>query len=362
MHITEALGGGVLNIIQQLSEHQSKSGNKVTIIYSERADTPPSKTLRNLFFPTINLIKVPMVTSISPIQDTISLWKLLKAIRVEDPEVIHLHSSKAGVLGRLAARLTSRQKHCFYTPHGFSFLRQDISASKRYLLQLIERFSSLLGTTTIACSESELQHSINGAFQKRSILVENSIPLHLVQKSSGSTGTSCLISTSGRLCFAKKPSAFRDLAISLQDTPARFQWIGGGELESDLFIDGTMPSNISLTGWVTREQVTGHLQTSDLFVMTSLWEGMPLSLLEAQASGLASIVPNVEGCRDVVIDGVTGFICESMSEMSEKTRLLIDDTKLRVRMGIAAREAALRRFSPDRMHTEMMSAYKHLKI
>lgn len=358
MHITEALGGGVLNVLQQLEESQSSSGHTVTIVHSVRTDTPPAEILHPLFSPAAIFIKLPMVTSMSVTQDTASLWHIVRILRDQKPDIIHLHSSKAGVLGRIAVRLLGKHNQTFYTPHGFAFLRQDISCKKRKVFKFIERICALLGSTTIACSKSEQLHSINNARQTRTILIENSVPTHLIKKSQGHPGPICQVSTSGRLCFPKNPSAFRKLAVSLLDQPAHFKWVGGGELEADLMIDGEHPPNLSVTGWVTRNAVTDHLHRSDLFVMTSLWEGMPLSLLEAQASGLPCVVPNVEGCRDVVIDGVTGFICDTPDTMSEKVRCLIENSKLRETMGVAARETALQRFSPDRMHSEMMMAYR----
>ena len=99
------------------------------------------------------------------------------------------------------------------------------------------------------------------------------------------------------------------------------------------------------------------MRTADIFVMTSLWEGMPLTLLDAQAIGLPAVVPDVVGCRDVVVDGVTGFICKNDSALIEKTRLLIRDVDLRARMGLAAKSMAIQRFSIDRMHSEILDAY-----
>jgi len=91
--------------------------------------------------------------------------------------------------------------------------------------------------------------------------------------------------------------------------------------------------------------------------MTSLWEGMPLTLLDAQAIGLPAVVPDVVGCRDVVVDGVTGFVCKNDGELIEKTRLLVRDAVLRDKMGLAAKSMALVRFSIDRMHGEILKAY-----
>jgi len=357
MHITEALGGGVLNIIQQLATMQCRDGSTVAIVHSIRSDTPPHSELINLFPTPIERIELFMTTNISPFKDLAAIYRIIRLVRKFKPDVVHLHSSKAGVLGRIACKLAGRSKSCFYTPHGFSFLRQDLSPKTRTLFALIERLCSYFGGTTIACSQSELEHAVNSAGQKKSFLVENCIPLNLVKPSVGGAEGVCRVSTTGRLSYPKNPSAFRELATQLQDQPACFLWIGGGELYHELLVDNVLPSNIVITGWVDREQVISHLSISDIFVMTSLWEGMPLALIEAQASGLPAVVPDVEGCRDIVINGVTGFICKDATEMLSKTKILIQNVELRRQMGAAAREQAIKRFSQNRMHREMLYAY-----
>lgn len=361
LHITEALGGGVLNIIDMLTKAQSADGHKVTLLHSVREnDTPSEETLNNLFPKSIQRVIYPMVTPISPLADFKSLLKIINLIRKIQPDVIHLHSSKAGVLGRIACKLTGYSKRCFYTPHGYSFLRQDISIKKRNIFKRIEQLAGILGGTTLACSNSELYHAQHTAKQTNAILIENAVPVLSINQAHGSLNKSdCTISTSGRICYPKNPKAFRDLAISLEHTKSDFIWLGGGELEYELYKDHKLPNNLKVTGWLTRNEVTDKLQKTDIFVMTSLWEGMPLSLIEAQVAGIAAVVPDVEGCRDVVIDGVTGFICKGPESMAEKVLLLIKDTNLRKEMGKAARELSLKRFSPERMHQETMTAYYH---
>lgn len=355
MHITEALGGGVLNVIQQLSSVQTTTPHDITVVHSTRADTPKPSELVEIFPKPIACIEVDMQTNISPLKDFQSLISLLRIIKNTKPDIIHLHSSKAGVLGRIACSLLGRSNTCFYTPHGFSFLRKDISHSKRLIFKTIESACSYLGGTTIACSQSELEHAIvNG--QRKAILIENSIPLNLITEAIGNRFR-CSIVTSGRLCNQKNPSAFLEIALQLHNEPASFLWIGDGELKHNLKVNGELPENLSITGWISREVVADHLHKSDIFIMTSLWEGMPLALIEAQAAGLPAVVLNVEGCKDIVTDGVTGFICNNVNEMADKIKLLIKDSHLRGTMGASAREIALRRFSQERMNTETLTAY-----
>lgn len=357
MHITEALGGGVLNIIHQLASLQSNDDHNVIIVHSRRSDTPKPDELAMLFPQPVKCIELSMETSISPLRDLNGLIAIIKLINKEAPDVVHLHSSKAGVLGRLACKIIGRSNSCFYTPHGFSFLRKDLSIRKRHIFAKIEKLSSYFGGTTIACSQSELEHAVNSAGQKRSVLVENSIPLELVTKAIGST-ESCQIVSSGRLCNQKNPSAFCQLAVELSNEPASFLWIGDGELKQELMVDGSFPTNLTVTGWISRTLVAKHLHHSDIFIMTSLWEGMPLALIEAQASGLPSVVLDVEGCKDIVTNGITGFVCQDITDMKDKIRLLIADTALREKMGAAARDIAMKRFSQERMHKETLEIYR----
>jgi glycosyltransferase involved in cell wall biosynthesis len=358
LHISEAMGGGVLNIIQQLSKTQTDDDNEVIVAYSVRPDTPSSQQMDILFAPSIVRIELDMTTNISPVKDFLALVNLVKLIKHTNPDIIHLHSSKAGVLGRIACLLLKKTKKCFYTPHGFSFLRKDLSQRKRTAFSLIERFCSNLGGTTLACSKSEIEHSVNTAKQKKSILIENSVPMELIKEARGSSGSNCVISTSGRLCYQKNPSAYATIANELRTEPAEFLWIGDGELKHQLLINNAYTQNLTITGWASRDEVINHLHFTDIFVMTSLWEGMPLSLIEAQAAGLPAVVPNVEGCNDIVIDGLTGYICRDLSQMVEKVKLLIDNVALRKEMGAAARASALTRFSQQRMHQEIIAAYQ----
>ncbi len=357
LHITEALGGGVLNVVQQVAARQTEAGLSVTVAHSVRFDTPDVPTLSEMFPSPIRRVIVPMATNVAPYQDIKALWRLVRLIKKLNPDVIHLHSSKAGVLGRIACRLAGKRKHCFYSPHGFSFLRKDVSGLKRALFVFFERVAGRFGGTTIACSQSELQLALNTARHRRAVLVENSMPAGFSGEATGSAGNDFVVATAGRICFPKNPPAFRDLALAFGNDSVGFLWIGDGELRAQLLSEGSLPDNLKITGWVSRSVAVDYLNGSDLFVMTSLWEGMPLALIEAQALGLAAVVPDVEGCRDVVIDGVTGFVCADMSQMKQKISLLRSDAELRKKMGKEAREQAFRRFSPERMHQELMAVY-----
>lgn len=346
------------NILKLVISQQAKSGHNVTLIYSVRPDTPTEEEIDFNLPASVSRIVLPMVTPISPLDDLKGLAAINKVIN-SGADVIHLHSSKAGVLGRAACLLNFNKIPCFYTPHGFSFLRRDVSSKKRTAFRLFESVAARLSGVTLACSESEKQHAQSLSSRNKVLLIENAINVYDIKPAETDASRVCRIATSGRLCPQKNPAAFSRLAEDCVHIPdVEFLWIGGGELEAELLIDGQRPRNLVVTGWVSSEEVANYLGETDIFVMTSLWEGMPLSLLEAQTAGLPAVVPDVEGCRDVVIDGVTGYICESPDEMTARIQQLIDEPALRRRLGDEARKRALIRFAPERMHKEIMQAYQ----
>lgn len=362
IHITEALGGGPVHSISQLAKQQVLDGFEVILVHSLRPDTPTEALLNQLFPSPIHRVIVPMITPVSALHDLSSMLHLMKLFKQLQPDIIHLHSSKAGVLGRVAAYLTGSQHRVFYSPRGFAFLRQDVSPFKRRLYLSFEQISAYFGGTLVACSGTEAEFARYNAGLQHVALVENSVSLEQIRMTAGSSGDTVRVVTSGRICHQKAPARFREIATRLRSELANFVWIGdfwvGHDVpEGELFVNGRLPSNMAITGWCNRQEVFDELARSDIFVLLSLWEGMPLSLIEAQAAGLPAVVSNVIGCRDVVLDGITGFVCNSMDEVVEKARLLICDHDLRQRMSINARSMALERFSVQRMHQEMMAVY-----
>ena len=185
---------------------------------------------------------------------------------------------------------------------------QDGSSLKRLLYWGIEFISAKRAAKTIACSEGEYKEayklSKNSTFVNNGIntnelkpYIQQSLPLHHPLR----------ICTSGRILYQKNPKLFNDIAELVPD--AKFIWIGEGELKTEL-----TANNIQITGWISREEALKTLQNVDVFILPSLWEGLPISLLEAMYLKKVCIVSNVIGNRDVIKSGVNGFICNTATE------------------------------------------------
>ncbi|SAK55712.1 group 1 glycosyl transferase [Caballeronia temeraria] len=353
VHITEAFGGGVLSMLTQLSNRAAAAGVGVTILHSIRQETPDD--FAKLFHPAVKLTYVSMFREVSVKNDLTSLWNLVRKLKECDPSVIHLHSSKAGVLGRAAARIASPRARVFYSPHGLAFLRRDVSPVKQFAYLSFERIAAQLGGTIVACSKSELSEIETKMHARSARMIENGVNVTEIPPRIESDTRSVVIGMSGRAMFQKNHEAFVKLASDLQAPSTRFLWIGGNESELPA---GTPDGAVSCSGWVTRDRALELTSGLDIYVQTSRWEGMPIALIEAQVAGIPAVVTDVVGNRDVVQHGVTGFVASSAEEMAKYIETLRDDPALRARMGAAARASASKRFSMDAIFRQWLSIYE----
>ncbi len=311
VHVVESFGGGVYSYFKDLAAFFSQFTDIETIIiYSNQRKEITQQQIDVDFPANIQLINIAMERELKPINDLKSTFTLRKLLKELQPNVVHLHSSKAGVIGRWATFLNGNKCKVFYTPHGYSFLREDVSHVKKKLFYSIEKITQLFfGGTTIACGDTE--YKIAKRIGK-SLLVRNGIDLNLLEqfyeKRDNST-RQLVIGTIGRISYQKNPTLFN--AIALQFPEHMFFWIGDGELNHLL----TAP-NITITGWFTNNvAVFPYLNQLDLYIQTSLWEGLPIAVLEAMAFRKPIIATNVIGNKDIVINDYNGFLFNSASEL-----------------------------------------------
>jgi glycosyltransferase involved in cell wall biosynthesis len=296
-----------------------------------------------------------MFREVSVKNDWTSLWNLVRKLKECDPSVVHLHSSKAGVLGRAAARIAAPQARVFYSPHGLAFLRRDVSAAKQFAYLSFERIAARMGGTIVACSKSELREIETKMHATRTQMIENGVNVPEIPTRIERHPGQLVIGMSGRASYQKNHEAFVKLATDLRGPSVKFLWIGGNLEE----LPGQMPSGaVSCSGWVTRERALELTSELDVYVQTSRWEGMPIALIEAQVAGIPAVVTDVVGNRDVVQHGVTGFVASNIEDMGRYIALLRDDPVLRARMGVAARESASKRFSMDAIFRQWLSVYE----
>ena len=303
LYIVESMGGGVLTYIVDLTNNLCEEFD-IYIAYGVREQTP--KNLKDYFNKKIKLIEVTNFTrNLNLLKDIKSCIEIKKIERYIKPDIIHMHSSKAGGIGRIVCN--SRKAKLFYTPHGYSFLMKNQSNIKSKIYKLIERVLALKKCKIISCSLGEHNESLS--FTNNAIFVNNGININkLEQINNDNNKCNCFtVFTIGRICEQKNPKLFNSIANEMPDV--KFIWIGDGELKNEL-----NSSNIEVTGWITREQVLKVASSCSVFILTSLWEGLPISLLEAMYMKKVCIVSNVIGNRDVIKNKVNGYVCKTKEE------------------------------------------------
>lgn len=304
LFVVEAMGGGVFTYIVDLANELVKEYD-MYIAYAVRPQTP--KDYREYFDDRIKLIEVKNFTrNINFFKDLRAIPEVKQIARTVMPDIIHLHSSKAGVIGRIA--FNGRKVPLFYTPHGYSFLMKNYNPIKRFIFRTIENVMSRKCCTTVSCSLGEHRETLK--LTDRALYINNGIntrELDKILENVEKFEHPFTVFTLGRICHQKNPALFNAIAESLPNV--RFLWIGDGELKSEL-----KSPNIEITGWVDREKAISLSINADVFVLTSLWEGLPISLLESMYMKKLCVVSDVIGNHDVIVDGVNGIICHNLLE------------------------------------------------
>ncbi len=259
----------------------------VIVAYSIRAQTP--KNYQDYFDSNIKLIQVQNFTrNINPLRDITAIFEVRKIIQTEKPDIVHMHSSKAGAIGRLA--ISPKKAKLFYTPHSYAFCKKDESGLKIKFYLLIEKILGRRNCTTIACSKGEYEEALK--VTKNAIYINNGIDIKeleqfILNESEKIIDTKKLkICTVGRVGPQKNPKLFNQIAENFRDI--EFMWIGDGNLK-----DVLISPNIKVLGWCDRKKAIKELCQNDIFILPSLWEGLPMTLLEAMYLGKICLVSDV---------------------------------------------------------------------
>jgi len=298
-----------------------------------------------------------MTREISPARDLRALRRLRALLREHRPDVVHAHSSKAGILARAAARAAGVSR-VFYSPHGYGFLMQDRSGAERALYRLLERAAARAGeTVAVSPSEAELARRLAGG---RPVHVVCDAYLGGFPERAAHDGR--VVGACGRMTYARNPDAWVLLAQRLTDSRngVKCVWIGGGEDEPAArahLTNMNLASKVEVTGWLPADAARERLRGVDVFTHYSRWDAMPNAVLEAMACGLPVVASDIPGNRDLVEDGETGFLVKSEVELLERCQQLLDDEPLRARLGAAGRERVRRDFSRERMLGDLARLY-----
>ncbi|MEA5032172.1 MAG: glycosyltransferase [Sphaerochaeta sp.] len=327
MYVVESFSTGVYAIVRDVACNLDPQRFEVLILHSLRSDSPKNYS-QDFNSQNITMSHIPMGTSRDYLK---AIASIRKAIHEFQPDSIHLHSSKAGFLGRIAAH--NSKARLFYTPHGISFIRTDVGPVKRNIFYLLEKFIQLYTPSRmIAVSPAEYENVKK--LTTDATVINNFIDVASVPQSQAPD--SLLVGITGRITEAKNPPLFNRIALGMPSV--QFIWIGDGDLRAQL-----SALNIQITGQVTRSEALQKLSELSVYIQTSSWEGMPISLLEAMACSKPVVVSKIPAHENLIQDGTSGYICASNDENQfiEKIRLLLDQPDLRSALGQGAKTFVL---------------------
>lgn len=279
---------------------------------------------------------------INLIKDFKCLLDILKILRDIKPDIIHCHSAKSGILGRIAGKLLNIKT--LYTPHAYSYLSAE-STKKKYILKKIEYFFGFFYGYTLACSKSEQNRSINDLKIKKEkvFLWQNSIENKIDVKRTNYLDTL----PKNFICSIGRPSYQKNTLLLLKailiakkkKNDIHLVILGVGfyspklkELEKFIF-KNNLTENVTLIPWLNREESMSILEKSLFYISSSRYEGLPYSVIEALAFEKPCILTKVDGNKDLVQNNYNGFLVkESDYEMGAKIIDMLTNKKILNRM------------------------------
>jgi glycosyltransferase involved in cell wall biosynthesis len=303
--------------------------------------------------------------SVSVISDVRAFFALVAMIKKIAPDVIHTHTAKAGVLGRLAAILAGRRAKRVHTFHGH-LLHGYFSGWKVKLVIAIEKFLAKRTDVLVAVGNQVkldlLAAGIGKADQYRVFypgLVEPAkISKEVVRKQFDMASGDIYVAYVGRMTAIKRPDRLLNTAaeIKARNLPVKFIVAGEGDLFEATKRDSERRDlPVEFLGW--RKDIGALFAASDIAILTSDNEGIPLTLIQAAQALLPIVTTGVGSVGDIVVHEVNGYLVDSEpAALADALQKLAIDPVLRQIMGDAGRERTSRYFSLEKMcadHTEL---------
>jgi glycosyltransferase involved in cell wall biosynthesis len=366
------IGGAQENTLSSVLGLRHKPGLEVKLISGPV--TGPEGSLESL---DPELITVPhLVRPVHPLKDLLALRELEHLFRRTTPDVVHTHSGKAGILGRLAASRAGVQT-IIHTIHGPSFgCFQGILANT--LFRGAERRAARVTTQFVTVADAMTKQYLAAGIGRREQYTRifsgfNLAPYLTAQKDSelreklGFGSSDIVVGTIARLFKLKGHDDLLAVApeIVRRNPRMKFLLVGDGEWR-DRFQRKVralgLEKHVVFAGLISPDQVARYVGAMDALVHLSLREGLPRALPQALAAARPVIAYDCDGAREVCINDQTGFLLEpgDLSGLIDRVLRLANDSALREKLGQAGCEFVRERFSVERMVDQLHSLYLKL--
>lgn len=307
--------------------------------------------------------------SVNLFSDVVSIFRIIKIIRKFKPDIVHTHTAKAGVTGRIASLLSGHNSKRIHTFHGH-VLQGYFSKNKTRLYICIEKVLSLI-THKFVCVGAKVRDDLIAAgigrmnryvvfppgvlkpstFEKEKAAIQLGIPPNKIY---------CLFL--GRVTHIKRPDRLIKVAsiLSSRNVAVTFLIAGGGDLLNEMSnTSKKLNLPIIFLGW--QHDLDALFSVADLLVMTSDNEGTPLSIIQAQLSGVPVVSTDVGSVSEVLLNHTSAYLTNfEPKQIAEKIEILIKNPDERKRMGAEGILFASNKFSPERLVRDHQDLYREI--
>lgn len=358
--VTASAFSGPSRHVLWLAEHLIAQGHKIGIVCApeqrivSEAQRLGAKVYANPHF----------VGPLRPFTDLRALRVVFRSIRDFEPDLVSAHSTKAGLAARFACCISDIP--VIFTAHGWAFTDGRPAWSR--VMVYVEKLAAKVTHRIICVSEHDRQLALrfDVAPPPKVVTIRNGVrPDSLLISPSSALPSDCkgkVVAMVGRLVPQKDPMTLLR-ACQLLKNDFRLLIVGNGELRGDLeyFVrENGLSGKVYFVG--EREDIPEVLATSDVFVLSSRWEGLSRAIIEAMMVGLPVVATNVGGTAELVENGVTGFLVPAKNPQALAKALdqLLENEHMRKSMGSAGRQRALEEFSLQRMLVQTQRVYEEI--
>jgi glycosyltransferase involved in cell wall biosynthesis len=332
-HLLHSLGGVDVYLRLVLSNIDTNSFENI-LIHGTKDTAAPflDKNKKN-----VTEYKISIFREISVLNDLKATYQAYQILKKEKPDLIHSHSAKGGIIGRVLGPLLGIK--VIYTPHAFSYLSTQ-SKLKRGVFLGIEKLLAKRAVLLLATSNSEQKRAIEevGFNPQNTIVFNNCIEpiLKIDPLSIPKTWSDYYICTVGRPSYQKNIEHMIEVMSEVnKEHKIHLVVMGVGPVSDQLesvksrIEELGMNKDVTLLSWTERTDVFNIINQSKFYISTARYEGMPYAIIESLALSKPCVVTNCDGNKDLIIDGYNGFLVnEEVIQFKVKILELLGDEKL----------------------------------
>ena len=352
----DAIGGAQVHV-KDLAIALQQDGHKVLILTGQQGVF--NEDLRQ-----VNIESIPcefLRKQINPFLDGKSLRYIMHVISEFQPDLIAAHSSKTGILGRLAGKLS--QVPCVFTAHGWSFTT-GIPEPNRTIYRFLEKATASWADKIICVSEFDRSIGIQAGMDSQGLVTVHNgmkdITSDLIANPRASTSEPIKVATIARFDRQKDHAT---LIEAFQGLNAELILVGDGPsmLKTQQQVEKlNLSKKVKFLGF--RQDIAEILSQVQIFALISNWEGLPCTIIEAMRAGLPVVASDVGGVKEIVIENQTGYVIppKDVKTLRQKLAYLIENESARTSMGILARQKYESELTFQHMYRNTLAVYENV--